>query len=162
MITIERARVEDVDPIKRVLGETWAATYADCLSRSTIELVTTHWHHPDLLRSQIEEPSGFFAVAKEDGRIVGLITAVATSGETLHLPRLYVHPAYQGCGIGTRLLNAAIAAYPEATLIRLAVEEHNAKGHAYWRGQGFVDTGKGIEEVGTDRVSVIAMERRIK
>ena len=162
MLTIERATAEDVDRIKQVLGETWIATYADHLSRSTIEQVTTHWHDPKLLQSQIEKPGDFFAVAKDDGTIIGLITVIAMSRDELYLPRLYVHPEYQARGIGTRLLNEAIASYPDAALIRLEVEQQNANGHAYWRSQKFVDTGMSIEQVGTDRLSVISMERRLK
>lgn len=162
MFTIERAKVEEVDPIKQVLSETWVDTYADHLSRSTIEQVTTHWHDPGLLRSQIEKPGDYFAVAKDDQTIVGLITVVVLNRDELYLPRLYVRPEYQGKGVGTRLLNAAIASYPDATVIRLEVEQQNAKGHSYWRNQKFVDIGTNIEQIGTDRMAVITMERKLK
>lgn len=162
MFTIERAAVEDVDLIKQVLSETWVATYADHLSRSTIEQVTTHWHDPRLLRSQIEKPGDYFAVAKDDGAIIGLVTVVAVNRDELYLSRLYVRPAYQGKGVGTRLLNAAIGLYPEATVIRLDVEQHNAKARAYWRSQSFVDIGTKIEQIGADEIAVITMERGLK
>lgn len=161
MFTIERATVEDVGTIKQVLSETWVATYAGHLSRSTIEQVTTRWHDPELLRSQIGKPGDYFAVAKKDGTIVGLITLVALNRDELFLSRLYVLPAYQGKGVGSRLLDSAIASYPDATVIRLEVEQHNAQGHAYWLGRKFVDVGTKIEQVGTDRIAVIAMERRL-
>ena len=162
MFTIERAKVEEVDPIKQVLSETWVATYGDHLSRSTIEHVTTYWHDPGLLRSQIEKPGDYFAVAKDDGKIIGLINIVVLSRDELYLPRLYVRPEYQGRGVGTRLLNAALASYPDAMVIRLAVEQQNAKGHSFWRSQEFVDTGTNIEQVGNDSIAVITMERRLK
>lgn len=108
MIAVERAKSEDVDSIKRVLSETWIDTYANYLSRSTIEYVTTNWHDPNLLRSQIENPGGCFAVAKDDGRVIGLVTVVSVGQNELYLARLYVHPHYQRRGIGTDLLNAAL------------------------------------------------------
>ena len=162
MFTIERATVEDVEPLKQVLSETWVATYADHLSRSTIEQVTTHWHDPGLLRSQIEKPGDYFAVAKDHGTIIGLITVVVLNRDELYLSRLYIRPAYQGKGVGSRLLNAAIALYPDATVIRLEVEQDNAKGRAYWRSQKFVDIGTKIEQIGTDNIAVITMERRLR
>lgn len=162
MFTIERAKVEEVDPIKQVLSETWVATYGDHLSPSTIKQVTTHWHDPGLLRSQIEKPGDYFAVAKDDGKIIGLVNVVVLSRDELHLSRLYVRPQYQGMGVGTRLLNAAIASYPDATIIRLGVEQQNAKGHSFWRKQKFVDIGTNIEQIGTDRMAVITMERKLK
>jgi ribosomal protein S18 acetylase RimI-like enzyme len=161
MFTIERATVDDVEVIKQVLSETWLATYADHLSRATIEQVTTHWHDPRLLRSQIEKPGDYFAVAKDDGTIIGLITVVVVNHDELLLSRLYVRPSHQGRGVGSRLLNAAIAAYPHAAVIRLEVEQHNAKGHAYWRSQRFVEVGTTTEHIGTDRIPVITMERRL-
>lgn len=162
MFTIERAKVEEVDQIKQVLSETWVATYGDHLSRSTIEQVTTHWHDPGLLRSQIEKLGDYFAVAKDDGKIIGLVSVVVLSRDELYLSRLYVRPQYQGMGVGTRLLNAAIESYPDATIIRLEVEQQNAKGHSYWRKQKFVDIGTNIEQIGTDRIAVITMERKLK
>ncbi|HKP61863.1 MAG TPA: hypothetical protein VJV78_34265 [Polyangiales bacterium] len=83
MITIERAKVEDVDLIKQASSETWLATYAAHLSRSTIEQVTTHWHDPLLLRAQIETSKDYFAVARDAGIIIGLITAVALNQDEL-------------------------------------------------------------------------------
>lgn len=162
MIAIERAKSEDVDPIKRVLSETWIDTYADHLSRSTIEHVTTNWHDPELLSLQIEKPGDYFAVAKDGGRIIGLVTVIVVRQNELYLSRLYVHPQYQRRGIGSNLLNAAIACYPDATVIRLEVEQQNTKGHSYWRKQRFIDVGTRIEQIGTDSVAVITMERRLK
>lgn len=162
MLTIARARAEEVDAIKQVLSDTWIATYADHLSRSTIEQITLHWHDPKLLRSQIENPNNYFGVAKGDGTIIGLITVVTLKRDELFLPRLYVHPEHQRKGVGTRLLNAAIASYPDANVIRLEVEEQNANGYSYWRSQKFVDIGTNIEQIGTDRLAVVTMERRLK
>lgn len=162
MLTIERARVDDIDSIRRVLSETWLDTYGSCLSPSTIERVTTHWHDANLLRSQIEEPGNYFAVARDGGRIVGLITVVGATPEELYLPRLYVHPEHQRRGIGSALLDAAIAAHPDAAVIRLAVERRNAKGLAYWRKQRFVETGTAEERIGTESMTVLTMERRLR
>lgn len=58
--------------------------------------------------------------------------------------------------------NTAIASYPEATVIRFAVEQQNAKGHSYWRNQKFVDIGTAFEQIGTDRMAVSTMERQLK
>ena len=162
MITVERAKSEDVDSIKRVLSETWMDTYADHLPRSTIEYVTTNWHDPNMLRSQIENPGDYFAVAKDEGNVTGLVTVVSVGQNELYLTRLYVHPQHQRRGIGTDLLNAALAAYPDAKTIRLEVEQHNTKGLSFWRKQKFVEVGTRIEQIGTDRMAVITMERRLK
>jgi len=120
--------------------ESWVATYADHLSPSTIEHVTTHWHDPKLLRSQVEKPGDFFAVARAEGKI-GITGVVAVTREELHLARLGVCREHQGTGVGSRLLDEAIAAYPDAQVVRLEVEQENTRAHSYWRHRQFVDTG---------------------
>lgn len=162
MLTIERASADDVDSIKQMLSETWIDTYGSHLSRSTIEQVTTHWHDPKLLRSQIETRGNYFAVARDGGKIVGLITVVAVTSEELYLSRLYVHPDHQRKGIGSALLDAAVKAHPDATLIRLDVEQQNTKGLSYWRKQKFVEVGAFIEKIGAESMTVITMERRLR
>jgi ribosomal protein S18 acetylase RimI-like enzyme len=162
MLSIERATGEDVDLVRDLLSETWVDTYAPHMSRATIEQVTTHWHNRELLRSQIEKPGDYFAVAKQDCKIIGLITVIVLGPQELHLPRLYVHPEHQRKGIGTRLLQAALAEYPDAMVVRLQVEHQNPKGLSYWRKQGFVEVGTNVEQIGADRIEVVNMERRLQ
>lgn len=161
-IAIERAKVEDVDSIRHVLRETWIDTYSRYLSRSTIDHVTTVWHDPHLLRSQIQKPGDYFAVAKDGAEIVGLITVIVAGAQELFLPRLYVHPAHQRRGIGSALLNAALAQYPTANSIRLEVERQNAKGLSYWLSQRFIEVGTKTEQLGADEIPVVVMERRLQ
>src|SRR5688572_10076077 len=137
MFTIARATENDVDAIKKVLSATWVDTYASYLSPSTIEQVTTEWHAPGLLRSQIERDTNYFAVAWLDGEIVGLVTVVERNPLDLHLLRLYVLPQHQKKGIGTALLDSALSRYPAARTVRLEVEQQNEKGVSYWRRQHF-------------------------
>ena len=162
MIAIEPARVEEVDLIKQVLSETWIDNYAAQLSHSTIEQVTTQWHDPLVLRSQIEDPRFYFAVARDAGTIMGLVTAITLNQTELHISRLYVRPAHQRRGVGGQLLRAAIASHPEAAVIRLEVEQHNARGQAFWCSQGFVAVGTKTEHIGVDEIPVVSMERRSK
>lgn len=49
----------------------------------------------------------------EDGTIVGSVRG-RIDGDTCHVGRLFVHPDYQGHGLGTRLLSAIEAACPKS------------------------------------------------
>jgi ribosomal protein S18 acetylase RimI-like enzyme len=159
MFTISHATENDVDAIKKVLSATWIDTYASHLSPSTIEQVTTEWHAPELLHSQIAKDTGYFAVAWLEGEIVGLITVMEKSALELYLLRLYVLPQHQRQGIGTALLSSALAHYPAAQTVRLEVATQNTKGVAYWRGQHFVEVSFSTEQIGADSISVVIMER---
>ena len=162
MFSIARATAHDVDAIKRVLSDTWVDTYASYLSPSTIEHVTTEWHARELLRSQIERDTGYFAVAWLDGEIVGLVTVVERSPLDLHLLRLYVLPQHQEQGIGTALLDAALTRYPAARTVRLEVERQNEKGISYWQRRHFVAVGSSAQRVGADALTTVTMERRLE
>jgi ribosomal protein S18 acetylase RimI-like enzyme len=162
MLTIARATEHDVDAIKEVLSATWVDTYASYLSPSTIAQVTTDWHAPALLRAQIESDTLYFAVARLDGEVVGLITVAETSPVEVHLLRLYVLPRHQRKGIGTALLDSALARYPAARTVRLEVERQNEKGVSYWQRHHFVAVGASTERVGADVLSIVSMERRLE
>src|SRR5688572_6737358 len=136
MVMIERVRIEDIADIKRVLSETWVDTYRDILSPRTIQKVTSVWHDPERLAEQAQNPAMFFGAAKEEGKIVGLVTAASIDKDTIMVFRLYVHPHFQRRGIGSDLLKTTLLAFPDAKKLRLEVEEENKKGLSFYRKQG--------------------------
>src|SRR5690349_5483481 len=141
MVRIERATVEDVPEIKRVLSETWRATYSPFLSPATINTVTSVWHSPDRLTAETQHPLIFFGVAMtETGAIVGLSTVGQITDDTVVLSRLYVHPPYQRQGIGSLLLQAGLTAFPTARTIWLEVEEKNQSAYTFYHNHGFRET----------------------
>ena len=158
MVIIERANIEDVPEIKRVLSETWIATYSPFLSQATINTVTSVWHSPNQLAVEIQNPHIFFGVARiADGTIAGLTTMGQRTDDTIMLSRLYVHPQYQRHGIGSKLLHAGIAAFPTARIILLEVEEHNQQAYAFYLRHGFRDMESKEERVHSDVIKVIVM-----
>ena len=162
MVKIERARVEEAQEIKQVLSETWVDTYGPFLSQETIRKVTSAWHDPKLLASQIKDPGIFFGVAKdENDRILGLVTARKRDTDTVVIFRLYVHPQHQRKGIGSRLLEEAALAFSGARRIQLEIEEQNHKGLAFYLKQGFTEIGRKEERVEDEVLKVIEMEKRL-
>ena len=162
MIRIEPAKVGEVQEIKQVLSDTWIDTYDSFLSEKTIQKVTSFWHDPNLLASQIQNPDFFFAVAKDErATILGLVTARKLDNDTVVISRLYVHPQYQRKGIGKMLLNTSLSAIPETKRVRLEVEEQNQKGLSFYLKQGFKDIGRKEENVEGETLKVIEMEKRI-
>ena len=162
MIRIEPAKAGEVQEIKQVLSDTWIDTYGSFLSEKIIQKVTSVWHDPNLLASQIQNPGFFFAVAKDErATILGLVTARKLDNDTVVINRLYVHPQYQRKGIGEMLLNTSISAFPETKRVRLEVEEQNQKGLSFYLKQGFKEIGRKEENVEGETLEVIEMEKRI-
>ena len=136
---IAKARVEEVQEIKKVLSDTWLDTYSSVFSPETIQKLTAAWHSPESLASQIRDSDIFFAVAKNDAnKIVGLVTAQRQDKDTLVVYRLYVDPKHQRKGIGSELLKGCISAFPKVRRIQLEVEEQNQKGLSFFLKEGFV------------------------
>jgi ribosomal protein S18 acetylase RimI-like enzyme len=162
MVSIERASIENVPEIKQVLSETWRATYSSFLSQVTINTVTSVWHSPEQLATEVQNPHIFFGVAKTDtGAIIGLTTMGQISDDTVVLSRLYVHPQYQRQGIGSRLLQACITAFPTARTIRLEVEGNNHSAYTFYHNHGFRETESKEERVESDVIMVLVMEKHI-
>ena len=162
MVTVQRANVEEVQEIKQVLSETWIDTYGSFLSQDTIQKVTTVWHNPQLLASQVQNPEIFFGVAKDEGNtILGLVTARKQGDDAVVVDRLYVSPQYQRKGIGSKLLEESIIAFPGTRRLRLEVEEQNEKGLSFYRKQGFKEISWKEERVEDETLKVIEMEKQL-
>jgi ribosomal protein S18 acetylase RimI-like enzyme len=80
-------------------------------------------------------------------------------GATVSVLRLYVLPDYQGQGIGSQLLNRALAAFPNAQRIELQVAEGNPSGLSFWTKRGFRACGHDEARIGDITLALISMER---
>ena len=158
MAQIERAAIRDALMIKELLRETWHDTYASLLPQSAIETITAQWHAPELLAEQIQNPDIYFALAREDGFVAGLITA-GKQGDALVVARLYVRPQYQRRGIGRELLESSYRAFAGLEKVRLTVEAENRKGIAFYEKQGFREIARASEEVAGFPLENVVMER---
>ena len=162
LITVQPAEVDEVQEIKQVLSETWIDTYGPFLSVEVIQKVTTLWHSPETLAAEIENERVFFHVAKDQqGSIVGLLTAGRPSDDIVNIGRLYVLPGNQRQGIGGKLLDACMAAFPEAQKLVLEVEAQNEKGMAFYRKQGFEEVSRKEEKIEETTLEVVEMERQL-
>ncbi len=160
MILIQPAEVDEVQEIKQVLSETWINTYRSFLPVEVIRKITSLWHSPESLAAEIEDPRFFFHVAKsEHGAILGLMTAGQPGNSVIYIGRLYVLPGHQRQGIGGKLLDACVAAFPDAQVFRLDVEEKNENGLAFYRKQGFRESSRREEEIEGVSLTIVEMEK---
>jgi ribosomal protein S18 acetylase RimI-like enzyme len=156
-ITIREAEPPDLAAVRALLVETWHDTYDALIGTEKVTEITDSWHSIENLKRQLAMPATAFFVAEQAGAIVGHAFANGQRPPSLMLSRLYVLPLSQRRGIGTLLLAAAIERYPACNVVRLEVEAGNAKGLAFYRGQGFHDVGERMEE----GIGHIRMERHV-
>lgn len=146
-ITIVLAQPEDVPALQATAAASWWATYGAYLAASFIEdFLARAYSQPSLL-GQIADPTRYFLVARDAGRVIGfgqvgptLPRRDAAPVAPADLYRLYLLPAYQRRGIGARLLAELEAwlrdhGYP---YYGAYVHERNAPAQHFYTAQGFV------------------------
>jgi ribosomal protein S18 acetylase RimI-like enzyme len=162
MITIERAKLSDVDEIREVLRNTWNSTYAESLSHDTVERITSDWHSKKALSSQMQNPSIHFFIARNvNTDILGLATVREDSKDAIYMSRLYVLPMHQRQGIGSLLTDYAIKMFPRVKRIRLSVEEMNQKAIKFYLSRGFVKVDERALLIGDHVINTFEMEKAV-
>jgi ribosomal protein S18 acetylase RimI-like enzyme len=82
------------------------------------------------------ERGAFLKAVVPEGRIVGTVRSRLEDG-TCHVARLAVHPDWQNRGLGTRLLEAAEAQFPEAGRYELYTGHRSEKNLYLYRKHGY-------------------------
>jgi len=160
---IRTAGERDLEAVRALLAETWHATYDGIYGVERVTAITDEWHSIEALRARLTRPNSEFLVADDGVRLGGMSYAEAdASGGTVMLKQLYVLPSFQGHGIGGMLLDEIVESFPEARVLRLEVEEKNAKAVAFYLANGFVQTGR-TEHCGRHRSGIPALvyERKL-
>lgn len=98
-------------------------------------------------------------VATQGVQLVGYAVAEADGADEIVLYALYVHPNMKGRGIGSTLLEASVAAHPDAKAIRLEVLKANTAAIAWYQAKGFVVYGETEHATGTRDVPALYMDK---
>jgi ribosomal protein S18 acetylase RimI-like enzyme len=136
MLSIRDVEPRDVAVVRRLLVETWHATYDPILGREKVTEITDTWHSLDALGRQLGVPGTAFLVAEREGEVIATSYA-AVDGEAVALRRLYVLPAEQRRGVGRALLAETLARFPGARTVTLEVERSNGPAIRFYEGNGF-------------------------
>ena len=140
---VRTATARDMAPVSQLLAETWHATYDPIYGESRVSEITASWHSEAALRARLGQPDSEFLVADDGSRLGGMAFARAASDDRtlLVLHQLYVRPDAQGQGVGTDLFNEIAGCFPQATRVRVEVEEANTRAVDFYIGFGFARVG---------------------
>lgn len=166
---VVRATAEDASAIAEVHVASWQSAYASLLPKTFLDRLSVEdraatWH--DLLRRP--DVDTFVATDESSAQAVGFLSVGASRNEDApsgvgELFAIYVHPDWDGRGIGTALHGVGIATlaarFDEATLWVL---EGNARAcHFYERLGWRRDGGTKREDLGGVFLAEVRYRRRI-
>jgi ribosomal protein S18 acetylase RimI-like enzyme len=140
-IATRPATVDDLERVRAVLVETWHATYDPIYGAAQVTAITDDWHSIANLEKQRGDGPGALMVGTWEGRIVATASATRTNAESVTLQRLYIRPAYQGLGIGDRLMRATLAHFTDCKHVSLEVEPRNTAAIDFYKARGFRRVG---------------------
>jgi [ribosomal protein S18]-alanine N-acetyltransferase len=92
-------------------------------------------------REELESPFGLYLVVEEEDEILAQI-GVRYLADELHVTTLAVRPEHRRKGYARALLEAALAAFPEALRVHLEVRPSNVPARSLYEALGFVTTGR--------------------
>jgi ribosomal protein S18 acetylase RimI-like enzyme len=166
MFQVRRCRLRDVGPLSDLLRVCWHATYDSILGEVeatrlarymcskvnlgiTVAFSRVFARSLTLVATKGTAPIGYAMAQRDeqDGQII--------------LYGLYVHPEWQGKGIGSALVEAVVAKFPGAERIRLEVLKGNDAAIAWYQRRGFEAYGETPFATGTDGIAALYMDKQL-
>jgi ribosomal protein S18 acetylase RimI-like enzyme len=164
MFFIRSAGEADLEKVQTLLADTWRDTYTPFHGDHVVEAMIAHWHSKASLARRLSRPDSEFLVA-DDGRQLAGMAFAAMSRKTpklVNLHQLYVHPLWQGQGIGTELFAEIETCFPDASRMHLEVTVENERAIDFYTKVGFSEIAR-IENVGPPgaKLPAILMEKTL-
>lgn len=139
-LIVRLANLGDVQAIYDAALATWEPTYRSIISQEQITVMFQDLFDPDVLTHQISQQDGAYILAEVQGQVHGFayVRPIGDGGSDYKLHRLYMRPAGQGSGIGSKLLawTEVFVQSHGADYLFLNVNRHNTAVDFY-RKQGY-------------------------
>jgi ribosomal protein S18 acetylase RimI-like enzyme len=128
MITLRKAKEEDIELIQSIAEATWPSTYLDIIGQQQIDyMLEKMYNRGELLRQLME--GHIFLIAEEDEEQYGFAgySIIDHEKRTYKLHKLYVLPSAHGKGAGKILINEVFNQIKDAgaSALQLNVNKHN-------------------------------------
>lgn len=151
MLNIRKASLEDIPLIRQLAEEIFPYTYRDIHTPGQNEFMMEWMYSEESLRRQMSGAHAFF-IPEEDGRPVGYLSVEAEGEDLYHLQKIYLLPACQGRGYGSRLFRFAVeyvrSVHPEPCTLRLNVNRRNTTAVNFYQHMGMHKAAEGDFHIG--------------
>lgn len=134
--TIRNMKAEDAQLIQEVAKISWNATYEGIIPYDVQDRFLSSAYSDEMMARRLDH--SLMLVGEQDGILVGFanFSPVNDVGES-ELAAIYLHPEYQGSGIGTALLQEGIVQLKNVEKIYITVEKDNLIGKLFYDAKGF-------------------------
>jgi GNAT superfamily N-acetyltransferase len=106
MITLRKAKEEDLEVIQRIGTATYWPTYGNIIGREQVDYMLNRFYSIAALRDQLIEGHVFLIAQEEDNDVAFAAYSIFNQGSlTVKLHKLYVLPEAHGKGLGKFLMN---------------------------------------------------------
>ncbi|WP_443945046.1 N-acetyltransferase family protein [Pedobacter sp. AW1-32] len=140
MMTIRKAKEEDLELIRLIAAETWPATYLDLIGQEQITYMLDKMYNKGELLKQLMD-GHIFLIAEEGEKEFGFAGYSVSDHEKriFKLHKLYVLPAAHGKGAGKFLINEVFnqVKLAGASALELNVNKNN-KAKDFYLKAGFI------------------------
>lgn len=128
------ASTHDISVIRDLAFQTWPIAYGDILSPTQMDYMLQLFYSEEALTTQMQQGHQFLLAYQDDVPAGFASYSIDSIRHISRLHKLYVHPQYQGLGVGQTLLHAVIQQVSTATdTLELNVNRHNRALHFYER-----------------------------
>jgi GNAT superfamily N-acetyltransferase len=141
----------DLPAIARLAGVIWRAHYPGIISTEQIEYMLAKMYALETLREEIRQRAIRYERLLVGGELAGFAAHGPTEQPQLFkLHKLYLHPSWQGRGLGTLLLVHCQreARKLGAGRLMLTVNKRNSKAMAAYQRNGFAITDSVVVDIG--------------
>ena len=137
MITLRKAKEEDIEIIRDIAAATWPSTYLDIIGQAQIDYMLDKMYNKGELLKQFME-GHIFLIAEEGENQFGFAgySIIGHDARIYKLHKLYVLPSAHGKGVGKILINEVFNQVKDAggSALQLNVNKYNKAKDFYLKG----------------------------
>ena len=132
---------ERLATVRELAYRIWPEAYAGILGTEQIGPMLDEIYAIETLSADFAIRGHRYFLATSDGVPSGFASAYR-EGDRLWIKKLYVLRSARGGGLGSRLLEAAVATFPGAKSLALLVNDGNAPAIAWYISRGFAEESR--------------------